>query len=664
MCRQFAVLCLALFALLAIDARAQSDSITGKTHSLIGVEVRSHGVLSNVMSAVPTQSLQGSMMQQMGMMSLSDAVKHFTGINVRDYGGIGGMKTVSVRNLGAHHTAVSYDGVTVSDAQAGQIDIGRFTIDNVSELSMTLGQSSDQMQSARHYASAGVLSVETERPYFTDKNYGLRARVRSGSFGLTAPSLRYWHRLDSSTSVSVDGTFMRADGAYPFMLTNGRLKTYEKRYNSDIRSFQGEANMYHMFRDSSELHTKVYYYYSDRGLPGVVILYNNMSNERLWDENFFAQSVYSKQISKQWKLCARLKYNHSWNRYEDVNVKYIDGKQIDVDRQDEYYASATVGWSPLDYLSFSIAQDVVANTLRNNIGDSPNPVRFTSLTALTARYHNFRWLIDGNVIGTFINEHVNTGNQPDARHRLSPSLSVSYRLFEDKSLFCRAMIKKTFRVPSFNDLYYLRFGNVGLRPEKASEYDAGMTWSGMLLHKWGVQVTIDGYFNDVRDKIVAFPTTYVWKMINYGRVYITGMDATLAVDIPVVRNVSASLTASYILQKAIDKTDSKSESYNKQLPYTPDNSGSAMLMLKTPWVNVGYSLTACGERYSMGSNASEYRIAPYWEHSVTVSRGFIMRQYRLSLSASLLNITNEQYEIIQYYPMPGRNWQITATLTL
>lgn len=58
----------------------------------IGVEVRSHGVLSNVMSAVPTQSLQGSMMQQMGMMSLSDAVKHFTGINVRDYGGIGGMK--------------------------------------------------------------------------------------------------------------------------------------------------------------------------------------------------------------------------------------------------------------------------------------------------------------------------------------------------------------------------------------------------------------------------------------------------------------------------------------------------------------------------------------------------------------------------------------------
>lgn len=648
---------------LAINVSAQTDSIAGKTHSLAGVEVSAHGVSADVTAAVPTQTLQGTMMQQLGMVTLSDAVKHFAGTSVRDYGGIGGMKTVSVRNLGAHHTAVSYDGITVSDTQAGQIDIARFSLDNVSEVSMVLGQSGDQMQSARHYASAGVLSVETERPHFTDKDYVLRARVRGGAFGLVSPSLRYWQRVDSTTSVSVDGSYMRADGAYPFTLVNGRERTKEKRNNSDIYSWQAEANLYHTFRDSSSMQTKAYYYYSERGLPGVVILYNNVSTERLWDENFFAQSIYDKRISKQWQLCARLKYNHSWNKYEDTNVKYDGGKQTDIDRQDEYYASATIGWKPVAHLSFSLAEDGAVNTLRNNIGESPNPVRFTSLTAVTARYHDARLLVDGNLVGTFITEHVSTGTKPDNRRRLSPSLSASYRLLADVPLFVRAMFKSTFRVPSFNDMYYLRIGNVGLRPEKALEYDAGMTWSGRLFRKLGVQLTLDGYYSAVHDKIVAFPTTYIWKMANFGRVHITGLDATLAMDIPVVRNISASLTASYTLQKAIDKTDKERESYNDQLPYTPENSGSATAMVNTPWVNIGYSLTACGERYSMGNNAAEYRMSPYAEHSVTASHEFVLRHCRLSLSASILNLTNKQYEIIQYYPMPGRNWQMSATAT-
>lgn len=69
--------------------------------------------------------------------------------------------------MGAAHTAVSYDGVVVSNCQAGQIDIGRFPLDNVSVLSLNIGQPEDLLQSARMYASAGVLSIETEKPHLT-----------------------------------------------------------------------------------------------------------------------------------------------------------------------------------------------------------------------------------------------------------------------------------------------------------------------------------------------------------------------------------------------------------------------------------------------------------------------------------------------------------------
>ena len=73
-----------------------------------------------------------------GLQNIADAVRRFAGANVKDYGGIGGLKTVSVRSLGATHTAVAYDGVAVSNTQAGQIDIGRFALDDIDMLSLSV----------------------------------------------------------------------------------------------------------------------------------------------------------------------------------------------------------------------------------------------------------------------------------------------------------------------------------------------------------------------------------------------------------------------------------------------------------------------------------------------------------------------------------------------
>ena len=143
---------------------AQTDSIVSKVHTIDEVEVRSRQVNDNVLAVTPTQVMRQEQLTSLGIVSLADAVKKFAGTSVRDYGGIGGLKTVSVRNLGAHHTLVSYDGIAVGNAQAGQVDISRYTTENLSQLSLSIGQVDDIMQSARHYASAGVLSIQTLRP--------------------------------------------------------------------------------------------------------------------------------------------------------------------------------------------------------------------------------------------------------------------------------------------------------------------------------------------------------------------------------------------------------------------------------------------------------------------------------------------------------------------
>lgn len=603
-------------------------------------------------------------MERLGLQSVADAVRRFAGANVKDYGGLGGLKTVSVRNLGAAHTAVSYDGVTVSNCQAGQIDIGRFSLDNVQLVSLAIGQSDNLLQSARHYASAGVLSIVSERPVFEEgEKSAFRLHVKGGSYGYVTPSLRWWQQLGSRTSLAFNGNYMRADGNYPFTLRNGKLVTTEKRINSDIYSYQGEASVYHTFRDSSQLQGKAYYFYSECGLPGAVILYNPTAHERLWDENAFAQLRYTKHFDARWSLQAQAKYNYGWNRYRDEGKQYEGGKYSESNRQSEYYLSATALYRPFAPLALSLAQDVALNTLRNDLPDCPQPTRTTYITALNARLTQPWFTANASLLHTATHEAVKEGTPRDDFHRFAPTLGISFKPLPDKDLYLRLMYKGTFRLPTFNDLYYYRVGNRNLRPEKANEYNVGITWS----HKgWGaidyLSLTVDGYYNDVADKIVAIPTTYAWKMYNYGKVHSGGVDASLAMGLSLAKGCQLVLGGSYSWQKTIDLTNPEAKNYRHQVPYTPQHSGNVSAQLTLPWLNVGYTMIGAGKRYFLPQNLPENEIERYFEHSLTLSREFAFRHCKLTLQAECVNLTDEQYDVIKYYPMPGRQWRGGATL--
>ena len=646
-----------------IVAQENKDSINGEAYLLDGVTVTARRMPAKITSTTSVQVFGKEDLKNLGLQNMGDAVKRFAGTNVRDYGGIGGLKTVSVRNLGAAHTAVSYDGVAISNTQAGQIDIGRFSLDNVSTLSLAIGHDDNLLQSARLFASAGVLNIETEKPHFENgKRHHTQVQMRGGSFGYLTPAIRHWQALGERTKLSVEGNYLHAEGEYPFTLKNGTLVTEQKRINSDVESYQGEVNLFHTFKDESELSAKAYYYNSKRGLPGAVILYNSESDERLWDENFFAQAKYKKAFSPQWTLQAQGKYNYSWNKYEDTGVEYTGGKQTDTNRQTEYYLSASALYKPTSAWSFSLSQDGFINRLHTNGANSPEPVRYTSLTALNARYQSGQLKASGSVVATYITEEVKAGNTPEDRRRLSPTLSLSWQPWEGEQLFVRALYKNTFRVPTFSDLYYLRVGNTSLKPEKATEYTVGLTWSGTPFSFTDfVSLTVDGYYNEVNDKIIAFPSTYVWKMQNYGKVHITGIDATLATAIPLGKSVNLNLSGNYSWQKALDVTNPEAKNYKHQLPYTPEHNGNVSATLEMPWVNVGYTVTMVGKRYFLAQNIEANRIDGYSEHTATLWREFKLGKCGLRLQAEIINLTDAQYDVIKYYPMPGRSWRLTGT---
>ena len=646
----------------SVSVSAQEDSVLLK-----GVEIVRPAMHSSVLSTTLVQSLDASTLRLLGVSDVADAVKRMAGVYVRDYGGIGGMKTVSLHSLGAAHTSVVYDGVSLSNTQAGQIDIARYNADNLDNVSVSIGEEHDLMASARQYASAGVLSMRSEQPRFeAGKNYALRFRVEGGSFGFVTPSLTWWQRLDSKTSLSVFGKFMRADGQYPFTLVNAGLKTREHRANTDINSWQGEANLYHTFADSSRIEAKLYGYSSRRGLPGVIILYANPSQERMWDKDLFAQAAYNKDFNEHLSFAARLKYTHSWNKYMDWGSQYTDGVEREVNRQEEYYGSATLGWHIAKKWSAALATDLSFNRLRNNVyvntdGIVPQPSRWTAITALALKGQPGRLKVDASLTYTYAAEHVSAGEAPADKKQFTPSLSLSYRLLPASPLYVRAMIKNTFRVPTFNDLYYSRLGNIYLKPEKAHEVGGGFSYETHYKALQLLTLTVDGYYNNVKDKIVAFPSTYVWRMANYGRVNIVGVDLTAGMDVALTSKIALQSSAAATYQHAVDKTNKTSQSYDNQLPYTPRWSGSGNAILTTPWLNIGYSVVMQGARYSMAQNKPEYRMHAFWEHSLTLSRSIKWSRTLLDISLKATNFTDTQYEIIKYYPMPGRQWMASLT---
>ena len=142
-----------------------------------------------VVSLSPVQTITGSTIEKLGAIELQEAVRQFSGVSIKDYGGIGGLKTVSVRNMGASHTAVIYDGIAISDAQNGQVDISRFNLDDISSISMAIGQEDNIFCNARQMNSAGTLRIESVMPTFDDGPTGVNARMTFGSFGTYNPHI-------------------------------------------------------------------------------------------------------------------------------------------------------------------------------------------------------------------------------------------------------------------------------------------------------------------------------------------------------------------------------------------------------------------------------------------------------------------------------------------
>lgn len=638
---------------------------------------------------IPAQRLNGLQLERLNTHNVADALRYFSGVQIKDYGGMGGLKTIDVRNMGSHHVGVFYDGIQIGNAQNGVVDLGRFSLDDLEELSLYNGQKSEIFQSAKDFASASAVYMKARKPKFeAGKKTNLLVRYKAGSIQLINPSIRLEHKLNDNLSLSLSGEYTKSDGQYKFryrrLNQEGKVAydTTATRWNSDIEAYRIEAGIYGTIHNGY-WQAKVYYYDSDRGLPGAIVKNIWQNGERQGDKNFFAQATFVKDVTPKYKLQLNGKFAYDYTHYLSRDtVQFLQEsvtKKMQFDNtyyQQDWYLSVVNMYSILPVWDVSLSVDFQYNKLNavmRGVGTPFTfPQRYTTWAALATALNLGKWKLQADVLGTFVIEKVRNNVQAPDKSELSPAFIVGYKPFHNHDFNLCAFYKRIFRLPTFNDLYYAQIGFSQLNPEFTDQFNIGGSYQKTFKKGFIDRISIqaDAYYAAITDKIIAAPTgsSFRWMMTNMGKVESKGVDVSAAVS-GHAGPVKINTNLSYSFAKAQDFTKingKKLSSYGDQIPYTPWHSGSVIAGVEYGTWTLNYSFIYVGERYNGAvNNISRNYVEPWYTHDFSLQKEFRIRsRYLLKASVEMNNALNQYYDVVLNYPMPGRNFRFIVSLSL
>ncbi len=626
----------------------------------------------NYKEVSPAQILSGDQLQRLNSLNVADAVRFFSGVQIKDYGGIGGLKTINIRSMGSQHVGVFYDGIQLGNAQNGIIDLGRFSLDDMEEISLYNGQKSQIFQSAKDFGSSGSIYLNTKKPIFKDdKNTNLRLRYKLGSIQLINPSARLEQKINDHLALALSSEFTKSNGIYKFNFRrtdqNGNVLWSEKwkRRDAGIEAKRFEGTLFGNIKNGS-WDIKSYNYISDREIPGALVKGHDeiLTGPTLADRNHYLQGNFKKRWNN-FETQFRGKFAYDYTHYvtRDSTRLKIDNTYI----QREAYFSTSNVYAIKPNWDVSFAYDFQYNNLDANLVNFSYPERFTNLFAFASAYQTKKIKAQASLLGTFVTESVKMNTAATDKNIWTPAFFISYQPLESEKFFIRAFYKKIFRMPTFNDLYYTEIGYSGLRPEYTTQYNLGTEYSkkvkGFIQN---ISFKLDAYYNQVDDKIVAIPTgnPFRWMMTNLDQVRIKGLDFNTKIEYQ-IQQLNFSTLLAYTYQKAQDYSDKNTSFYKNQISYIPEHSGSVVTQINYKNWGLNYSFIYVGERYkTLKDNTKENKLNPWFTHDLAIQKDFKINQYHFRAVAEVNNLFNHQYEVIEWYPMPGTNLRFSLTFDL
>jgi len=626
--------------LLVVNSVAAQDTDSITTYSLEELVVSARRIQMDV---IPVQTLSGQLLENLSAHSVADALRYFSGVQLKDYGGIGGLKTVNVRSMGSQHVGVFYDGIEIDNPQNGVVDLGRYSLDNIEAVSLYNGQKSAIFQPAKDYASASSIYMNAKIPAFEgEKKRNIKFTFKTGSFDLINPSV-YWEQKFSdrlSSSLSLDYT--NSSGKYKFRYKvdnklddRGGYDTTAVRQNGDIQLFRLEQALYA----------------SERGYPGAIVKEEPgrfKHEDRQKDRNIFLQTSIRKRITDSYSIRLSGKYAYDYLYYEsDTLIQKLRNTYM---LHDFYISSANL-FGILPFWTANISADFQWNKMNSDIKEFIYPQRWSGWIAAATSFDLQRLKIQASILGTFVHETTREDKKDIQRdwQKVTPTVMASWQPFHEEQLFLRAFYKDIFRMPTFAEMHLAYMGSLSsyLKPEFTKQHNIGILYSKNVTPSLYMQGQVDAYYNEVTDKLLAVPGSATNRF-----------SKELTIDAQL----------NYTWQKAQDYSpitvESDTITYKGQIAYIPTHSGSAILSAAYRSWTLSYSFIYTGERFTGSANIARNRLQPWYTSDLALGRSFRWNKSDLKATVEVNNLFNQAYDVVLNYPMPGTNYKFILNITL
>ena len=541
--------------------------------------------------------------------TITDVLQQSPGLYVGDNGGYAGLKTVSLRGMGSAHTAVYVDGLRVGNVQSGQSDLGMLGIEQYGSVVVDYAQNS--------------VSFNTERPVFDNRVVAGKINVSAGSFGTFHESLRLDFRLSDKVALSAHVSDVMTDGDFTY--GDGEVRT-----NNDLNQLRAGLDLFGIM-DGGDYHVKAYFNNAERGTPGST---SWPSDDRQEDMNAFVQGVMKKKFSPLYTLHLAAK-----GSYDDIY--YTSAWGDSQYGQTEFQINSAHDFQIRRWWKLSFAADAQWDGLKSTVYEAS---RLTAFSALASSFTTDRLVAN-------VALEYNGAFDKDAlvRHALSPSVDVRYTVFNGLDII--AFGRRAYRVPTFNELYYVGYGNPDLKPEDAWLTDFGVDFERPVAEAWTVNAKLDAFYNRLTNKISSAPTPEdpnIWQPYNIGKVRSAGFD--LVAGFAHEGEWKYAFDAKYSYQSAVDLTPD-SYSYGIQIPYIARH--TVVLNGSVQWK--GWSFDPLWQMRA--GRTDGYGAIPSWNTlDLTLSKSFNIRNAGvLGLYFSVRNVLDNRYEVVSGYPMQGRS---------
>lgn len=565
-----------------------------------------------------------------GRQTVGEILPYLGNSFVKSYG-LGSLATVSMRGAGASHTAILWNGFNLQSPMNGQFDLNLLGVTPSENLTVVYGGEGALWGSG---AIGGAILLD-QKPTFA-KGFNLGVRGSGGSFDNFSGGLDLmWSDDKQSHQISLQYREAENDFRYANLYKYG----FPIERQTNARFGQRSLNQLHSIKIGSRQKITLRHFYQDsyRQIPPSLSVENSVAFQE--DE--------SHRIALVWELIQNksiFKVRSGWFRDEFVFGDENIGLRAE---------SQSVMWiSEAEQTYFINRQNRLHWGVHHQLNQAeaanythlPTQQRIAAFAAYRYSFKNNKAnmvasvrqeLLDGKVIPTM------------------PSLGIEMMWLHLK---WRGKVARTYRVPTFNDLYWQPGGNPDLKPEQGWTQELGVNEDFKIktIHgKWSATA----FSSQINDWILWSPNGNFWSADNVLAVWSRGVEGSVVLDRKYNKS-GWSLQWNHGFTKSTyeEVAPNAGSSIGKQLVYVPLHNGSVIINYQIADFRLQYTHQYTSKIFTTTSNSSF--LEGYQVGNILVNYHLKQKKVEGNIFFKINNIWNVDYQVIDARPMPRTYFDI------